>query len=129
MVMHWQYISICRGGKSVLEKIKEAGINPEDYISFFALRGYDKIRGHNKDRKGKQNGEHAKDQTDDSFSDEVSQALSRIGGEPAIPAGIKQMDRKQNYVTEEVYIHSKLMIVDDRFVICGSGLLIKVFCN
>src|SRR4051794_35445034 len=43
MIMHWQYISICRGGKSILEKISEAGINPENYISFFALRGHDKI--------------------------------------------------------------------------------------
>ncbi len=46
MVMHWQYVSICRGGRSILEKIREAGIDPEKYISFYALRGHDKI--HNK---------------------------------------------------------------------------------
>jgi len=28
-----------------------------------------------------------------------------------------------NYVTEELYIHTKLMIVDDRYVICGSANL------
>src|SRR5436189_5711691 len=43
MVMHWQYVSICRGGKAILEKISEAGINPEKYITFYSLRGYDKI--------------------------------------------------------------------------------------
>ncbi|CAI2162099.1 19719_t:CDS:10 [Funneliformis geosporum] len=118
MVMHWQYVSICRGGKSLLEKISAAGINPEDYISFFALRGYDKIR-HGHGNKGKQNG----DISVDSFSDEQRSLFNggRIGGEPAIPAGIVQTDPKQHFVTEEVYIHSKLMIVDDRFVICGSA--------
>ncbi|CAG8441424.1 6591_t:CDS:10 [Funneliformis caledonium] len=119
MVMHWQYVSICRGGKSLLEKISAAGINPEDYISFFALRGYDKIH-HGHGNKGKKNG----DVSEDSFSDERQRSLfdgGRIGGEPAIPAGIVQMDARQLYVTEEVYIHSKLMIVDDRFVICGSA--------
>src|SRR4051812_33442142 len=127
MVMHWQYVSICRGGRSVLEKIAEEGINPEDYISFFALRGYDRISG--RDDKGKK-AEGSSSSTDhtkqDSFSDEQTHPIlgGRIGGEPAIPSGIQQMDPKQNFVTEEVYIHSKLMIVDDRFVICGSGLLI-----
>lgn len=128
MVMHWQYVSICRGGKSVLEKIAEEKINPEDYISFFALRGYDRI--HANDDKGKKTDGSSTDHTkQDSFSDEQSRPISdgRIGGEPVIPSGIKQMDPKQNFVTEEVYIHSKLMIVDDRFVICGSGLFKNQF--
>ncbi|CAJ0762818.1 5861_t:CDS:2, partial [Entrophospora sp. SA101] len=43
MIMHWQYFSICRGGKSLLEKLTEAGVDHEKYISFFALRGHDKI--------------------------------------------------------------------------------------
>ncbi|KAI8981744.1 hypothetical protein BDF20DRAFT_911999 [Mycotypha africana] len=32
-------------------------------------------------------------------------------------------DGRLNFVTEQVYIHSKLMIVDDRIVICGSANL------
>ncbi|RIA93447.1 hypothetical protein C1645_735559 [Glomus cerebriforme] len=158
-VMHWQYVSICRGGKSILEKISEAGINPEDYISFFALRGYDEIHHHvgenDKERKSPSNSTsdindeshssniskgklssiedietqetiqgHSLENTEDSFSDERQHFTNgRIGGEPAIPDSIKQMDSKQIYVTEEIYIHSKLMIVDDRFVICGSANL------
>ncbi|CAI2169391.1 2838_t:CDS:10 [Funneliformis geosporum] len=115
LVMHWQYTSICRGGNSILDKLFEAGINPEDYISFFALRGYDKIH--------EINGHHPSTDSEDQFLDENPQHLKneRIGGEPAIPDGIKQSDPKHLYVTEEVYIHSKLMIVDDRFVICGSA--------
>lgn len=31
-------------------------------------------------------------------------------------------DDRMDYVTEQVYIHSKLMIVDDKTVICGSGM-------
>jgi phosphatidylserine/phosphatidylglycerophosphate/cardiolipin synthase-like enzyme len=30
-------------------------------------------------------------------------------------------DEVENFVTEQLYIHSKLMIVDDRIIICGSG--------
>lgn len=173
MIMHWQYLSISRGGKSILEKISEAGINPENYISFFALRGHDKIHhnrpGENSDKKtsnstdcydgndgsqsvnnvnnGSKNSinnsgktssiennksqevrqSHPSETTVDSFSDERPQHFSnengRIGGEPVIPDSIKQVDPNHIFVTEEIYIHSKLMIVDDRFVICGSGKL------
>ncbi|CAG8525275.1 11919_t:CDS:10 [Funneliformis mosseae] len=120
LVMHWQYTSICRGGRSILEKLSEAGINPENYISFFALRGHDKI--HDID------GHHSSTDSDDQFLDENSQHIAneRIGGEPALPDGIKQKDSKQLHVTEEVYIHSKLMIVDDRFVLCGSDSEIAI---
>jgi phospholipase D1/2 len=41
--MHWQYVSICRGGRSILEELQKAGIETERYISFFALRSYDRI--------------------------------------------------------------------------------------
>jgi phospholipase D1/2 len=41
--MHWQYVSICRGGRSILEVLQKAGIDAERYISFFALRSYDRI--------------------------------------------------------------------------------------
>ncbi len=203
MVMHWQYVSICRGGRSILEKIREAGIDPEKYISFYALRGHDKIHNKVDDNmsenkstkstkskksdstpinKGKQNSERLsvdnsnnsnnnsgapldrnlsntsqishdhleveipikleqseesfenatgsgskespiQHPLEDSFSDEKVDRFSegRIGGEPAIPFGMEQMDLKKTYITEEIYIHSKLMIVDDQYVICGSG--------
>ncbi|PKY56906.1 phospholipase D/nuclease [Rhizophagus irregularis] len=123
-VMHWQYVSICRGGKSVLEKIAEAGIKPEDYISFFALRGYDRIHGHDNKEKKPEGSSSSSDYIEqDFFSDVRPRPFSdgRISSEPDVPSGIKRMDQKQNFVTEEIYIHSKLMIVDDRFVICGSA--------
>ncbi|KAF8929502.1 hypothetical protein BGZ47_001015 [Haplosporangium gracile] len=43
-VMHFQYVSICRGGNSVLERLEAFGINPEQYIGFFGLRSFDRIK-------------------------------------------------------------------------------------
>lgn len=43
LVMHWQYASISRGSKSIFDKLEKAGIDPEQYISFYALRSYDRI--------------------------------------------------------------------------------------
>ncbi|CAG8593228.1 13349_t:CDS:10, partial [Racocetra persica] len=138
MVMHWQYVSICRGGKSILEQIKRADIEPENYISFFALRGYDKIKhkvhdlstpnGFIKDKQNEVLDEsqpsHHDDISTDSYSDEQTKSsLKGIGGEPGIPAGIIDTDPKHSYITEEIYIHSKLMIVDDKYVIIGSANL------
>jgi phospholipase D1/2 len=41
--MHYQYISICRGPKSIIQKLVSAGIDPDQYIRFYSLRGYDRI--------------------------------------------------------------------------------------
>ncbi|KAG0211022.1 hypothetical protein BGX28_008592 [Mortierella sp. GBA30] len=43
-VMHFQYVSICRGGNSVLEKLTANGIDPDQYIGFFGLRSFDRIK-------------------------------------------------------------------------------------
>ncbi|ORX48538.1 phospholipase D/nuclease [Hesseltinella vesiculosa] len=42
-IMHYQYASICRGSKSIGEKLRRAGVNPDDYIRFYSLRSYDRI--------------------------------------------------------------------------------------
>ncbi|KAF9579865.1 hypothetical protein BGW38_003703, partial [Lunasporangiospora selenospora] len=43
-VMHFQYMSICRGGNSVLEQLVANGIDPDQYIGFFGLRSFDRIK-------------------------------------------------------------------------------------
>ncbi|KAF9576193.1 hypothetical protein EC968_010316 [Mortierella alpina] len=43
-VMHFQYVSICRGGNSVLERLVANGIDPDQYIGFFGLRSFDRIK-------------------------------------------------------------------------------------
>src|SRR5690349_21850647 len=43
-VMHFQYVSICRGGNSLLERLVAQGIDPDQYIGFFGLRSFDRIK-------------------------------------------------------------------------------------
>ncbi|KAI1303241.1 phospholipase D [Xylaria venustula] len=73
LIMQFQYRSICRGPHSIFGRLEAAGINPEDYISFFSLRTW----GH-------------------------------IG-------------KKNALVTEQLYIHAKTIIVDDRVALIGSA--------
>lgn len=73
LIMTCQYHSICRGESSIFGRLRAAGIEPEDYIQFYALRSWGEI-GPNK-----------------------------------------------MVVTEELYIHAKVMVVDDRVAIIGSA--------
>ncbi|KAI0101986.1 phospholipase D [Nemania sp. FL0031] len=73
LIMQFQYRSICRGPHSIFGRLEAAGINPEDYISFFSLRTW-----------------------------------GRIG-------------KKNALVTEQLYIHAKTIVVDDRVALIGSA--------
>jgi phospholipase D1/2 len=73
LIMQYQYRSICRGDSSVFGRLRAKGIEPEDYIQFYALRQWGKI------------------------------------------------GPKKILVTEQLYIHAKIMIVDDRTAIIGSA--------
>lgn len=42
-IMEFQYNSICRGGYSIMEEVKKAGVEPMNYIRFYNLRNYDRI--------------------------------------------------------------------------------------
>ncbi|TKX20847.1 phospholipase-like protein 2 [Elsinoe australis] len=73
LIMQCQYRSICRGETSIFGRLKAKGIDPSQYIEFYALRQWGKI-GPN-----------------------------------------------QSLTTEQLYIHAKCMIVDDRAAIIGSA--------
>ena len=73
LIMQYQYRSICRGESSLFGRLRAKGIEPEDYIQFYALRQWGKI-------------------------------------------GPTKM-----LVTEQLYIHAKCMVVDDRIAIIGSA--------
>jgi phospholipase D1/2 len=73
LIMTCQYRSICRGETSIFGRLRAAGIEPEDYIQFYALRSW-----------------------------------GAIGPDKAL-------------VTEQLYIHAKCMVVDDRVAIIGSA--------
>ncbi|PWN18006.1 phospholipase D [Microstroma glucosiphilum] len=67
-----QFRSICRGEHSIFGKLRREGIDPDQYISFFSLRNWGKLRG-------------------------------------------------GQLTTEQVYIHGKCAMFDDRIVIIGSA--------
>ncbi|KAK8219889.1 Phospholipase D1 [Zalaria obscura] len=73
LIMQCQYRSICRGETSIFGRLRAKGIDPEDYIEFYALRQWGKI------------------------------------------GPLKCL------TTEQLYIHAKCMIVDDRSCIIGSA--------
>ncbi|KAH7130361.1 hypothetical protein B0J11DRAFT_250634 [Dendryphion nanum] len=73
LIMTCQYRSICRGESSIFGRLRAAGIEPEDYIQFYALRSW-----------------------------------GVLGPTKAL-------------VTEQLYIHAKCMVVDDRVAIIGSA--------
>jgi phospholipase D1/2 len=164
--MHYQYISICRGEKSIVERLKKAGINPDEYIRFYSLRSYDRInRPSVEEMLAREAGfTPHKDGMPCSEQDIESICISR---KPIPPAGFLMPDQYRHtasnsiahdamsnhrqsvnmepwvndteqfaprdkaselqevsdYVTEELYIHAKLLIADDRVVIMGSANL------
>lgn len=73
VIMECQYYSICRGSNSIFGRLQSRGIDPHDYIEFYALRSW-----------------------------------GQIGPEKTL-------------VTEQLYIHAKVMVVDDRVAIIGSA--------
>lgn len=73
LIMSCQYASICRGETSIFGRLRDASIEPEDYIQFYALRSWGTI------------------------------------------------GPSRTLVTEQLYIHAKCMIVDDRVAIIGSA--------
>lgn len=67
-----QFRSICRGEHSIFGKLRREGIDPDQYISFFSLRNWGKLKG-------------------------------------------------GQLTTEQVYIHGKCAVFDDRIAIIGSA--------
>ncbi|KAI8980525.1 hypothetical protein BDB01DRAFT_836742 [Pilobolus umbonatus] len=189
LVMHYQYISICRGEDSIIEKLKANGIDPNEYIRFYSLRSYDRINRSKLEEMLAQaagytsladlqlaNTEgtgvaqmirHAGDpdfvrgtegefdveaeveygrvseqpERDYSFSNEDSIAEDSIADNALLGGDLQnepwvmdtktfkprdaaaQREEASDYVTEELYIHCKLLIADDKIVIMGSANL------
>ena len=169
-IMEFQYFSICRGGHSILEKVREADVDPMKYIRFYNLRNYDRIdrsekmgkiearagttydearKGH--DQRFGQVGDEEKYASGHEHPGDNEEAFERyqkaahevearagperdwssvascymLGGEDIrnVPWTGNADSEIQAFVSEELYIHSKLLIADDRKVICGSANL------
>ncbi|CAG8471061.1 2865_t:CDS:10 [Scutellospora calospora] len=127
LVMHYQYMSICRGGHSIIESIKNAGCtDPFDYIGFYSLRNYDKIchqavklgMGVLPEEINAPSIEKAYDNPN------VDPALKQYKYSTSQSLGHTRINEDDcTFVTEELYIHTKLLIADDRIVIMGSANL------
>lgn len=73
LIMQGQFRSICRGETSIFERLRNHGVEPEDYIQFYSLRSWGKI------------------------------------------------GPTETLVTEQLYIHAKIMVIDDRVAVIGSA--------
>lgn len=163
-IMEFQYNSISRGGHSIIEKLRQAGIvHPDQYISFYNLRNYDRLNtsttmsraqdesgvqyddarrefddhveagydGYGRDeraegRLGRQYRAYqdAAERQDDRTWDTISAAYMESGpGLDSVPWEGSPEAELEAFVSEELYIHSKVLIADDRLVICGSANL------
>lgn len=151
-VMHFQYITISRGGNSIMEKLREAGIEPSDYIGWYSLRNWDKLVPPKKKSayssasptpSPKPEASPAAPKPEmspvaSSYVDPSPAASSNVDPSPHSPAVIPTTpsptdtpapseksiwddDDREHYVSELVYIHDKILIVDDRIVLIGSG--------
>lgn len=162
--MYYQYISICSGEKSIFERLKKVGINPDDYIRFYSLRGYDRINRSAVEEMLARDAGFTPHINGKPCSEQEIESI-RVSKKPVPPAGFVIPDQHiasntiapdamsnhrhsvnmepwvndteqfaprdeaserqevSDYVTEELYIHAKLLIADDRIVIMGSANL------
>lgn len=145
-IMEFQYRSINNDrGFSIMEQLTKRGVNPKEYIRFYNLRSYDRLNVteamYQAEKAAGMSGNSAAGAQDQAFSgynpaaygyppggssewDSVAKCAMLGGGDirqvPWNGDPAKEMD---SFVSEELYIHSKLLIADDRIVICGSANL------
>lgn len=147
-IMEFQYRSINNDrGYSIMEQVAKAGVDPKQYIRFYNLRNYDRINvgramapgeassgasypaAAGAPGYGAPHGEEYSKYAPRSSPvgqewDSVSQCSMLGGGD--IRSTPWEGDAQQEldaFVSEELYVHSKLLIADDRIVICGSANL------
>ncbi|KAJ3370095.1 Phospholipase [Allomyces arbusculus] len=147
MVMNFQFESIDRGPNSLIAKLDAAGVPHGDYISFYGLRTYDWLpdpsptTGAGAPAAGTTPGTRVPVGTEipdgapepaaasTAQAGEIPVPASSASGSPkSLPSQVQGKDTASapasgngSYVTEMVYIHTKLMIVDDVHVMLGSA--------
>lgn len=152
-IMEYQYNSINRGGYSIMETLRRRGVDDVGrYIAFFNLRNYDRINISSTMRDAEARAGVSYEQARREYDDRVQgwgrgggsyeryqEAASRVQDDSwdsvaacymengpdlhRIPWNGSEDDELNAFVSEELYIHSKVLIADDRLVICGSANL------
>lgn len=162
-IMEFQYNSINRGGHSIMEALRQEGVDdPSRYLSFYNLRNFDRInvsstlgeaeresgvsyeaarrefdnrverggdgyepygdlgRGDSQYRRYQE----AAAQTEDKSWDSVAACYMAAGPDlQSVPWTGTPESEMDAFVSEELYIHSKVLVADDHVVICGSANL------
>lgn len=136
-IMNFQYKSIDRGGHSIMERVSKAGYNPADYIQFFHLRSFDRIlprapadefkavsydetteeRRARSERYAQAEINSIKNGTKPTISDLAMQQSALVSEQ----GWDYESNEADHIVSELLYIHSKLLIADDKIVLCGSA--------
>lgn len=106
-IIDYQYKSICRGKHSIMARIIAAGVDPSKYIFFFNLRAYDRLQPHTEGT-GK--------------PEPASIAAAAMQGPQTLPPAA-HADENTHIITEELYVHAKVLIADDAIAIIGSANL------
>ncbi|KAH0437464.1 hypothetical protein IEQ34_026228 [Dendrobium chrysotoxum] len=131
-IMAWQYKTISRGGKSIMEQCEQAGVDASEYISFYNLRGIDRIQSaHVREMERKSGVTFHEAQVaaariflgKEGYVSKKATVSIRIADDSNRKDSEKEERQGDSYVTEETYVHSKLIIVDDRKVLIGSANL------
>lgn len=152
-IMEFQYNSICRGGHSILETLVQSGVpDPSRYINFYNLRTYDRIAATlpTVEAASGVRYEDARRDFDASYSapdpshagdayDRYQSAASSLPAPtwdsvatcatlsgpplPSVPWTGPPSSELDAFVSEQLYIHSKVLIADDLVVLIGSANL------
>lgn len=136
-IMNFQFLSIDRGGHSIRERIKAAGFNPEDYIQFFHLRSYDRVlpkpdmtqfkavpydeTSNRKIDRSERYHEYVIDGINNGKKDTISDLAMQGSARVSEQGWNFKENEAEHFVSELLYIHSKLIIIDDSVVLCGSA--------
>lgn len=136
-IMNFQYKSINRGGHSIMERISKAGHNPADYIQFFHLRSFDRILprppaeefksvsyDETTQEMAQRSEKYAKTEIE-SIQNGTKATISDLAMQQSALVSEQKWDfescEADHIVSELLYIHSKLLIVDDKTIVCGSA--------
>jgi phospholipase D1/2 len=138
-VIKWQYRTIINSKGSILNTLRETfpKANLEDYISFYCLRSHGMLNNefyiheHDEQVEAHEQREKSKGKTNlngladiktsgDKDENEDDEAENRNAMNVKTQKRIFT-DTGKRVVTEQIYVHSKLMIVDDRVCVIGSA--------